>query len=274
MGSCPWIKAVGPSLVGRCRFPTQAEVGYAEDEPSLWKSVRLLYVNGFMKNTSVGFMPDEWTFDEKVNGFHFIKQTGLEWSLVSVPANAGCFQLAKSAGIDVNPLRQWAMRSLDGLGGIEGVYVSKAKLEAVLKSLGSEKGLKHFDLGEILSVKAEVPTTPEPAPAEKADEWAVIRAAGVSTDDVIAAIRGFQAAKAAPVIPEVVAEAADTEVYLDLADEVVEDGLVLVDAAGKSVEVTREGLTALLRTAFQDAYDTEHTRVTGKVFRELSKRRE
>lgn len=298
MGSCPWIKTISKAQVGRCEFPTQTQVGYEENQPSLWKTVRLLYINGIMKNTSVGFMADEWTFDEKTGGLHFIKQSGLEWSLCSVPANPGCYALAKSVGIDVNPLRQWAMRSLDMLGGTQGVYVTRSRLEAAMKALGSEKGIAYFDIKEILMADPVVPTQKqtsgwveepaEPKVQSKKREGGVRRAleaAGLTVDDLVAMAKsaikkdgaetapavaaGASAAALPAATPEPAAPApgsvpAAEELTLDLADEST-DEIELVDETGKSVSLSKEQLTHLVKSAFTDGYNDQQTRLTGKV---------
>lgn len=288
MGKCPWIKTIAQAQVGRCQFPTQAEVGYDEAEPSLWKTVRLMYVNRFMKNTSVGFMPTEWTWDEETGGLHFIKQKGLEWSLCSVPANPECFQLAKSAGIDVNPVREWAIRSLDALGGMEGVYVSRDRLEKVLKQLGSEKGLKFFDMGELLMATKPAEKTAAPVPAEsgwvdpepkqKSGGGKVVRAlkaAGLSIEDLVASALSLKESKNAPVsapTPEPVApltlaaSVPDDQLFLEIEESEPACDLILVDEHGKAVDINKESLTVLVRGAFTDAFNNAETRVTGKVY--------
>jgi|GEM_PF-4913561 len=277
VGKCPWIKTIGPAMVGRCRFPTQAEIGYEDDQPSLWKTVRLMYVNGFMKNTSVGFMADEWTFDEESGGLHFIKQKGLEWSLCSVPANPGCYQLAKSAGIDVNPLREWAVRALDEIGGIEGVYISKARLERALKELGSEMGIAYFDVGEILTASSSTPKVSAPAKSAETKKKGggkllkSLEAAGLSLADLIAAaktVKSQQRQATEPAKAEVAPEpvpAVATDLFLEI-EESQDDLIFVVDEQGRTVEMTRDSVAVLVRGAFSQAMEDERTRVTGKVF--------
>lgn len=277
MAKCPWIKTVAQAQVGRCVFPTQAECGYAEDEPSFWKTIRLMYTNGFMKNTSVGFMAVEWTFDEETNGLHFIKQMGLEWSLCSVPANPGCYSLAKAAGIDVSPLRQWAIRTLDEVNGVEGVYLTKKRLERAVRELGSEKGIAYFDLGELTLAQATAPVQERTAaalPAEKKGAGRVVKAleaAGLTLDDLVAAAKAAKATAAQPVMVtteefSVVEGEVVSEGYLEVEDAAPADELLLVDEEGKAVELTPELFTLMLRGALTDAINEEQTRVTGKVF--------
>lgn len=288
MGKCPWIKPIANALVGRCHFPTQAEVGYDESEPSLWKTVRLLYINRFMKNTSVGLMPVEWTWDEETGGLHFIKQKGLEWSLCSVPANPECYQLAKSAGIDVNPVREWAMRSLDAMVGVEGVYVSRDRLEKALRALGSEKGLRYFDTGEILMATKSVERSKAPTPVksgwvpeEKAKSKGggkvarALKAAGLSIEDLIASALSLKEAKNAlaaapvpePVAPLVLAASIpDDQLFLEIEESEPANALILVDDQGRALDINTESLTTLVRGAFTDAFNNAETRVTGKVY--------
>ncbi len=277
MAKCPWIKTVAQAQVGRCVFPTQAECGYAEDEPSFWKTIRLMYVNGYMKNTSVGFMAVEWTFDEETNGLHFIKQTGLEWSLCSVPANPGCYSLAKAAGIDVSPLRQWAIRTLDEVNGVEGVYLTKKRLERAVRELGSEKGIAYFDLGELTLAQATAPAQERTAAAPRAEKKGpgrvvkALEAAGLTLDDLVTAAKAAKATAAQPVMVtteelSVVEGEVVSEDYLEVDDAAPADELLLVDEEGKAVELTPESFTLMLRGALTDAINEEQTRVTGKVF--------
>lgn len=282
MAKCPWIKTVAQAQVGRCIFPTQAECGYAEDEPSFWKTIRLMYTNGYMKNTSVGFMAVEWTFDEETNGLHFIKQMGLEWSLCSVPANPGCYSLAKAAGIDVSPLRQWAIRTLDEVSGVEGVYVTKKRLERALRELGSEKGIAYFDVGDLTLARATAPAAQERAavtpPAEKKGADRVVKAleaAGLTLDDLVLAAKAAKAAPAQPAmvtteefsVPVEIAEdgTVSEALYLEVEDAPA-DELLLVDEEGKAVELTPESFALMVRDALTDAANEQQTRVTGKVF--------
>lgn len=74
---------------------------------------------GFLRATSVGFLPKEWEpiyeDEEKregIRGWRFMKQELLEFSVVPVPANPEALIAAKNYGIDLNPLDEWFEEAL------------------------------------------------------------------------------------------------------------------------------------------------------------------
>ena len=97
------------------KFKSKAEFT-PRDVNSFGHMVYQMYANGFMKATSVGFMPKQWdwTKDEsRPMGIDFAKQELLEWSAVPVPANPEALIEAHAAGIDTQPLKAWAEEILD-----------------------------------------------------------------------------------------------------------------------------------------------------------------
>lgn len=71
---------------------------------------------GFLSATSVGFAPIKYAFSEepgRKHGIDFIEQELLEFSVVPIPANAEALVEARSAGIDIEPVREWAAKLLD-----------------------------------------------------------------------------------------------------------------------------------------------------------------
>lgn len=87
-------------LVGEAEFVSKDIYPFAE-------TVKQLYINGFLKATSVGFRALEYTWDNDRRGYNIYKAELLEWSAVPVPANAEALLAAKSAGIDIQPLEDW-----------------------------------------------------------------------------------------------------------------------------------------------------------------------
>jgi HK97 family phage prohead protease len=68
---------------------------------------------GFLSATSVGFAAIEYAFTEAPDrkyGIDFIEQELLEFSVVPIPANAESLLEARSAGIDIEPIREWATK--------------------------------------------------------------------------------------------------------------------------------------------------------------------
>ncbi len=84
-----------------------------------------MYKLGFLSATSVGFAPLKYAFVDDPNrkwGIDFLEQELLEFSAVPVPANPDALVEGRAAGLDLEPLFEWA----------EGV-LSKADAERVLK---------------------------------------------------------------------------------------------------------------------------------------------
>jgi HK97 family phage prohead protease len=71
---------------------------------------------GFLNATSVGFAPIRYAFSEAADrkfGIDFLEQELLEFSVVPIPANAEALVQARSAGIDIEPVREWATKLLE-----------------------------------------------------------------------------------------------------------------------------------------------------------------
>ena len=112
-----------------------------------------MYGLDFMKAVSVGFDPTEFAMNEERAGqwgpgCDFKKQELLEYSCVPVPANPEALVAAKSAGIDMAPMREWLEKTIDGLPredaaalGLlprgkrsDGFWMSRETLEAALRA--------------------------------------------------------------------------------------------------------------------------------------------
>lgn len=99
----------GGALKARAQFTPRdiSEFGYM---------VFQLYAEGYMRATSVGFIPKAWTYadGERSGGMNFSSQELLEFSCVACPANAEALVEARTLkGIDTSPYRKWAERILD-----------------------------------------------------------------------------------------------------------------------------------------------------------------
>lgn len=93
---------------------------------------------GRLRAASVGFMPLEANFNEKRGGVDFLKQEGLEWSIVPIPSNREALQEAKQAGIDLAPMKEWAEMVLDSASG-PGLWIKRAEVEGVYKALSEPR---------------------------------------------------------------------------------------------------------------------------------------
>lgn len=82
------------NLVGKIKF--------AVKENPLAKTIYDLFVGGYMKAFSVGYMLEDAFFDESKDTVYHTKVNLLEISAVTVPANS--LALAKQKGIDIAPL--------------------------------------------------------------------------------------------------------------------------------------------------------------------------
>lgn len=92
-------------------------------------TIAALVEMGALRATSVGFRTLEWTYDETRGGINFLKQELLEYSIVPVPANPHCLIEARGAGVDVEPLREWAARTLEALGAQAAAKVADFDVE-------------------------------------------------------------------------------------------------------------------------------------------------
>jgi len=119
-GPILWAHDYSMPPIGRCVKLDQDETGMsatvdfaAPDVYAFADTIYRLVKGGYINATSVGFQPLEWTYDEERRGVNFKRQTLLEVSLCPVPANPQCLIEARSAGIDVEPLREWAAKTLE-----------------------------------------------------------------------------------------------------------------------------------------------------------------
>ena len=108
-----------------------------------------LYRRRFMRATSVGFLPKKWNWSEdRKNGIDFEAQELLEYSMVPVPANPDALMEARSAGIDVSPLKKWAESTMALLktGGEPQIDVKALAAEISESVIGAlRRDRKNFD---------------------------------------------------------------------------------------------------------------------------------
>jgi len=90
---------------------------------------------------------------------------------VPVPANAEALQLAKSLNLDLDPIKQWAIRALDEWSEEKGVYVPRALLEKAAKVGDADRVFVIFEksqLDDILAGKAKGEKEETPVPTQTA----------------------------------------------------------------------------------------------------------
>jgi HK97 family phage prohead protease len=123
------IGVVGDNLVARAEFTSKDLYPFGD-------MIYRMYLEGFMRATSVGFIPKEFDFTEdesRGGGFDFTQQELLEFSAVPVPANPEALIQARSMGIDTAPLKHWAERVLDDWDAHKGMTVGRKTVEQLRK---------------------------------------------------------------------------------------------------------------------------------------------
>lgn len=273
----PAIQTINGAQIATCIFPTPEQAGFEPDQPHLAKSVRAMYQAGFFKSTSVGMMPLEYSL-KTGGGIIFTEKEGLEWSLVPVPANPGCYQLAASKGISLAPIGAWAEKALDEIHGRPGLYVTRKKLERVLRSCGLSPDVSFFLLTEnqmadklkkTVTVKVNAARVKDAEPAEpEADAVAVAESTVERLDELADAVKELRetVAKALPLIK---ASAPDPLVELKAARAAIDAKILALGGEVATEKKAAEPAPADFRTEMADMFRAalnEHTPQTGKVY--------
>ncbi len=127
-----WIEA--PRILSQPEFAPY-------DLVPLAKSVEGLLRGGFLNAASIGFRPLAHLYNDEARGFDFNEWEQLEYSIVPVPANAGALVVARSMGIDTEPLKAWAEKVLDEWHEGPGLWLPKSKVEEVFQELSTRKSV-------------------------------------------------------------------------------------------------------------------------------------
>ena len=93
-------------LSSLAEFPPKGTYAFADTIYDLLKG-------GFLNAASVGFAPIKHAYNETRHGVDYSEQELLEFSVVPVPANPEALVEARAAGIDLEPMKQWAKAVLD-----------------------------------------------------------------------------------------------------------------------------------------------------------------
>ena len=129
IGSASNVRADGASLKATAKFAERDTYEFADDVFKMLKA-------GFLKATSVGFIPQEWSWDEQRGGYNFIKSELFEFSVVPVPANPDALMNSiAEGGEDAEFLREWCEKTLDMWRpeGHQALWVPKSKIEDIHK---------------------------------------------------------------------------------------------------------------------------------------------
>lgn len=104
------IRVEDGKLVAEAEF---APAEFNERYNPLAESVFQMLKAGFLNATSVGFKPKKYAYNEDRRGVDFFEQELLEFSVCALPSNPDCLVEARAAGIDVEPIREWAKAILE-----------------------------------------------------------------------------------------------------------------------------------------------------------------
>jgi len=149
VGSPPTVE--GFKVLSNADFAASRVDAFAE-------TVRQYVKAKVLRACSVGFDPMKWMYNEERRGYDFVEHELLEWSIVPVPANAECIQLAKSLNLDFGPIKEWAIRVLDEWSEEKSVFVPRSILEKSAKVGDTDRVFVIFDkkeLDDILAGKAK-----------------------------------------------------------------------------------------------------------------------
>lgn len=144
----------GDMLLSECRFMPRELDAFAH-------SIGEMYRQKFLNGVSVGFNPlgdDSVEWNEDAGCVVITKQELVEYSPVSVPSNPDALVAARSAGIDMKPLVEWAERTLDMASG-PGLWVPRADALQVFQSIGR----RIHAAGPENAMPTPTPTPPKPA---------------------------------------------------------------------------------------------------------------
>lgn len=97
-----------------------------------------LLQQGFLNAASVGFAPEEWSYDEDRRGYNFLRQELLEFSIVTVPANPLALVDGRQAGLDMTPMMRWADDALQR-ESVDGLAYTRPQIERLYKALSPQR---------------------------------------------------------------------------------------------------------------------------------------
>jgi hypothetical protein len=133
--------AEGNALKTRVRF-APPDMPHPLDSPrggeGFAHSIMRMYDERLLKAVSVGFLPIEWTFNEERGGFmpmDFKRQELIEVSAVPVPSNPEALAIARSKGINLDPILAWAETVRDA----SGLWVPEDGIKSLLDQAAGQK---------------------------------------------------------------------------------------------------------------------------------------
>ena len=125
-----------------------------------------MFKEGFLRAVSVGFLPTEFMFSEDRGGMDFTAQELLEFSAVPVPSNRQALVEARSKGINIKHLYNWAEMVLDTK---QSLIVPKDTMTEVYKALKEEAFHQKINRAVEEAEAEETPVESEEAPVTETD---------------------------------------------------------------------------------------------------------
>jgi HK97 family phage prohead protease len=120
------LRTDGNKWVADAQFATHDLYPFAD---TVFRMVK----GGFLNASSIGFRPMEFAINEERHGIDFLSIELLEYSIVPIPAHPEALVEARSMGIDIQPLKDWATRVLDEWGQDGALYIPREQAEAIVK---------------------------------------------------------------------------------------------------------------------------------------------
>jgi hypothetical protein len=273
---CTSISASEAGIIARAEFPTREELGIPEGTFSMSETVfRMVKGNLGLNSASVGILPRKWSFNEERKdslgwpGVDFEEWEGLEWSVVSVPANSDAVAIMRGLDIDPAPLWYWARKALDTNDELS--VVGTKHLELLVASIGHPSGMEIFDMNadeleESLDAEGGRDIEVEHEPADKGTPDDIIDALEGAVKELRAESKGAEGA--IDTDPAADNEAPQTFSLDDLRQVVREELNGVLDGESEMdihKHVTVEEIGDILSTEIKDRSDRESLKRFGTL---------
>lgn len=246
---------------------------------------------GALKNVSVGFIPEEWAYNEERGGIDFTKQRLVEWSIVPIGSHPGAMvQLAKEKGMDLNPMLDWSRKWLDNDPQVGKAIADDVEVAAICKALEPfahtiDPGAAPQTVKNAQEPAAEPATEPEgktvvvepkgdqdnddgtPAtasPVERAFELLEQAAALIADDDSFDEETTQRAVGALQSVGDILAPPPEPAIDKGAVRELIKEAVADLIKERPNAGVSREEATALVRDAL-GAMTKEILRDTGRL---------
>ena len=137
-------------LTSTTRFTSAEEYEFGH---TVWKLVK----GGYLNAVSVGFIPLKWAYNDNRRGpwgpaVDFLEQELLEYSVVPIPANPEALIEARSAGVNLTPVKRWAEEFLSAHEG-SGLWIPVDNIKRAYDIISSDK--KSFTVPELPETQGE-----------------------------------------------------------------------------------------------------------------------